>query len=181
MTARTRRSLVVEEAGALLARTPGALEALLRGLPDDWIGANEGGETWSPFDVVGHLIHGERTDWIPRVDHILTHGDSVPFPPFDRTAMFAASKGKSLEELLELFMLLRAESLHRLAGFGLKPADLARRGLHPALGPVTLGQHLASWVVHDLDHVVQIARVMARQYTGAVGPWHQYLRVLTPV
>ena len=171
----------LETAVPLLSRTPAVLRQLLLGLPAPFLAATEGEGTWNPYDVVGHLIHGERSDWIPRVDHILTHGESITFPPFDRTAMFAASKGKSLEELLELFMLLRAESLHRLAGFGLTPADLSRRGLHPSLGPVTLGQHLSSWVVHDLDHLVQIARVMARQYTGAVGPWHQYLRVLTPV
>jgi hypothetical protein len=165
----------------VLSRTPVVLRQLLLGLPASHLSATEGEGTWSAFDVVGHLIHGERTDWIPRVEHILTHGDTQPFPPFDRTAMFAASKGKTLEELLDLFMLLRAESLHRLAGFGLESADLARRGLHPALGPVTLGQHLSSWVVHDLDHLVQVARVMARQYTDAVGPWRQYLRILSPV
>ena len=171
----------LETAVPLLSRTPSVLRQQLLGLPPRFLFATEGEGTWSPFDVVGHLIHGERTDWIPRLEHILAHGDAVPFPPFDRTAMFEASKGKSLEELLEMFALLRVESLHRLAGFGLVAADYARRGLHPSLGSVTLGQHLASWVVHDLDHLVQIARVMARQYTAAVGPWQQYLRVLTPV
>lgn len=171
----------LETAVPLLSRTPAVLRQQLLGLPAPFLAATEGEGTWSPFDVVGHLIHGERTDWIPRLEHILTHGDAVPFPPFDRTAMFTASKGKTLEELLELFALLRAENLHRLESFGLTAEDYARRGLHPSLGSVTLGQHLSSWVVHDLDHVVQIARVMARQYTAAVGPWHQYLRVLTPV
>jgi hypothetical protein len=179
MTARTRRSLVVEEAAAVLARTPAALDALLRGLPDDWIGANEGGETWSPFDVVGHLIHGEKTDWMPRVRIILEHGESRPFEKFDRFAQLAASEGRSLDRLLEEFAALRDENVRQLLGLQLSEADLDKRGRHPELGGVTLRQLLATWVAHDLDHVVQISRVLARQYSDEVGPWRAYLRVIS--
>lgn len=179
MTARTRRSLVVEEAAAVLARTPGALDALLRGLPEDWIGANEGGETWSPFDVIGHLIHGEKTDWMPRVRIILEHGESRPFDKFDRFAQLAASEGRSLGSLLEEFAVLRDENVRQLLRLRLSEADLDRRGRHPELGGVTLRQLLAAWVAHDLDHVVQISRVLASQYSDEVGPWRAYLRVIS--
>lgn len=168
------------DAVPLLERTPSVLRALLRGLPEPWPSANEGGETWTPFDVVGHLIHGERTDWIPRMEHILTHGDTVPFPPFDRFAQAEASRGQSLSQLLATFAVLRADSLARLRGRQLTETDLTRTGLHPALGTVTLGNHLASWVVHDLDHLYQVARVMAVQYADAVGPWREYLRIVRP-
>ncbi len=163
---------------AILRRTPAVLDQQLRGLPVEWLQVTEGSETWSPFDVVGHLIHGERTDWIPRVEHLLRHGEAVPFPVFDRFAQFEASKGKDLSELLETFRDLRAQNLQRLEGFALTPSDLDRPGLHPELGRVTLGQHLATWVAHDLDHLMQISRVMARQYTEAVGPWRLYLRIV---
>lgn len=169
-----------DDALAVLRRTPVALEALLRDLPASWTHGTEGPGSWSPFDVVGHLIHGERTDWVPRIEHILRHGDAVPFPPFDREAMFAASKGRSLAELLETFRRLRTESLERLASLGLGEADLTRRGRHPEFGVVTMEQHLATWVAHDLDHVGQIVRVMARQYFEAVGPWRAYLSILKP-
>jgi len=162
----------------ILTRTPRVLDLLLRDLPEPWIQGTEGLETWSPFDVVGHLIHGERTDWMPRVEHLLAHGEAVPFPPFDRFAMFEASRGKTLPELLDTFAALRAGSLRRFAALQLTPADLERPGCHPEFGRVTLGQHLATWVAHDLDHLVQIARVMGRQYTAAVGPWRRYLRIL---
>ena len=161
----------------ILRRTPAVLRAFLEGLPSGWVREAEGPGTWSPFDVVGHLIHGERTDWIPRVEHVLRHGDQVPFPSFDREAMFSASQGSSLEELLANFGRLRESSLLRLAELGLTDADLSRRGLHPELGEVTLRQHLATWVAHDLSHVRQIARVMARQYSDAVGPWRRFLPV----
>ena len=162
----------------VLERTPGVLRGLLAGLPVSWTNAVEGPGTWSPFDVVGHLIHGERADWMPRVEHILRHGDAVPFPPFDREAMFAASQGRSLGELLETFDRLRAESLARLDALGLTDADVSRRGRHPDFGVVTLGQHLSTWVAHDLGHISQIVRVMARQYGDAVGPWKAYLSIL---
>lgn len=167
-----------DDALPVLRRTPGALRALLADLPDAWIRATEGPDTWSPFDVVGHLIHGERTDWVPRVEHMLRYGDTVPFPPFDRDAMVAASRGLSLRELLDTFGRSRTESLDRLAALGLTDADLARRGRHPEFGVVTMGQHLATWVAHDLGHVGQVARVMARQYAEAVGPWRVYLSIL---
>jgi DinB superfamily len=162
----------------LLRRTPGVLRALLLELPVGWTDATEGPGTWSPFDVVGHLIHGERTDWVPRVEHMLRHGDTVPFPVFDREAMFSASKGLSLGDLLDTFDRLRAESLDRLRVLGLTDADLTRRGRHPEFGVVTMGQHLSTWVAHDLGHVSQIVRVMARQYSEAVGPWKAYLSIL---
>jgi hypothetical protein len=156
------------------------LQTWLGGLPESWVRANEGPTTWSPFDIVGHLIHGERTDWMDRVEIILSQGESRPFTPFDRFAQFEASRGKSLGELLETFAQLRATNLGRLEALALKPADFARPGLHPELGRVTLGQLLATWVAHDLNHLGQIARVMGRQYTSAVGPWVEYLPMLGP-
>ena len=176
---RTRRSFVMDEAVAILARTPATLDALLRGLPDGWIMAHEGGDTWSPFDVVGHLIHGERTDWLPRVKIILEHGDARAFDTFDRYAQFAESQGRSLAGLLDEFAALRQENLRELASLGATDADLDRRGQHPGLGVVTLRQLLATWVAHDLDHVVQISRVLARQYADEVGPWRAYLRIIS--
>jgi hypothetical protein len=164
----------------VLTRTPSVLADLLADLPSSWTDAVEGPNTWSPFDVVGHLIHGERTDWVPRIEHLLRHGDAVPFPPFDREAMFAASQGRSLGELLDTFARLRSQSLERLEALGLSDADLSRCGRHPEFGVVTLGQHLATWVAHDLGHISQIVRVMARQYTHAVGPWQLYLSILRP-
>ena len=163
---------------ALLARTPAALDALLRDLPDAWTTRNEGDGTWSVFDIAGHLIFGERTDWMPRARLILAHGDSRPFEPFDRLGHVRESEGKSLPELLDTFARLRAENLDALRGLDLRPEDLARRGLHPALGPVTLGQLLAAWAAHDLTHLHQISRVMAHQQREAVGPWSAYLGVM---
>jgi hypothetical protein len=162
----------------VLERTPATLRELLSGLPDDWVRATEGPDTWSPFDVVGHLVHGERTDWVPRVEHMIEHGDAVPFPPFEMDAMFEASKGLTLDELLDTFATLRAQSLERLVALGLTDADLARKGLHPEFGTVTMAQHLSTWVAHDLGHIAQIVRVMARQYTDAVGPWRRYLSII---
>ena len=176
---RTRRPFAMDEAVAILARTPASLDALLRGLPDGWIAAHEGGETWSPFDVIGHLIHGEQTDWMPRVKIIVAHGESRAFDKFDRFAQFAHSKGRTLASLLDEFAALRKDNLRELAALGLTAADFERRGTHPELGVVTLGQLLSTWVAHDLDHVVQIARVLARQYADAVGPWRAYLRVIS--
>ena len=178
-TDRTRRAFAVEEAIAILERTPAALDALLRGLPDGWIAAHEGGETWSPFDVIGHLIHGERTDWMPRARMILQQGDARPFDTFDRLAQFAESRGRTLASLLDELAALRRESLRELAALRLTDADLDRRGRHPAFGVVTLRQLLATWVAHDLDHVMQIARVLARQYSDEVGPWRAYLRIIS--
>lgn len=178
-TDRTQRSFVLEEGIAILARTPATLDALLRGLPDGWIAAHEGGETWSPYDVIGHLIHGERTDWMPRARIILEHGEARAFDKFDRLAQVAVSEGRTLASLLDELAALRQENLRELATLGLTEADLDRRGRHPEFGIVTLRQLLATWVAHDLDHVVQISRVLARQYSEAVGPWRAYLRVIS--
>ena len=170
-----------QTARPILARTPAVLNTLLRDLPDAFVTGNEGPDTWSPFDVMGHLVHGERTDWIPRVNHLLKHRESVAFPKFDRFAQFEESKGRTLPELLDAFAELRRESLERLDALNVSPADLALTGLHPVFGQVTLGQLLATWVAHDLDHVMQISRCMARQYTEAVGPWYEYLRIVKPI
>ena len=178
-TNRTRRSFVTEEAVAMLARTPATLDALLRGLPDGWIVAHAGGDTWSPVDIIGHLIHGERTDWIPRARIVLEHGEARAFDTFDRFAQLAVSEGRTLASLLDEFATLRQKNLRELAALHLTDADLDRRGRHPELGPVTLRQRLATWVAHDLDHVVQISRVLARQYSDEVGPWRAYLRVVS--
>ncbi|HTK95655.1 MAG TPA: DinB family protein [Terriglobales bacterium] len=163
---------------ALLARTPAALNALLRDLPDSWTRRNEGEKTWSAYDIVGHLIHGEKTDWIPRARRILHSGESVPFDKFDREAQFRDSEGKTLPALLDEFARLRAENLALLRGMKLQPADLAKRGMHPALGSVTLSELLAGWPVHDLTHLHQLSRVMAHQYRDSIGPWPRYMGVL---
>ncbi len=169
----------LEHALEVLRRTPATLNTLLRGLSDTWILANEGPETWSPFDVIGHLIHGEETDWRPRLKIILEHGESRPFEPFDRVAFFEKSKGKTLNELLDIFAVLRAKNLQTLEAYNLKPSAFDLKGRHPALGAVTLRQLLASWVVHDLGHIRQVVRVMAKQYKEEVGPWQGYLSILS--
>ena len=178
-TSRTRRPFAVDEAIAILSRTPATLDAQLRGLPASWFTGHEGGETWSPFDVIGHLIHGEQTDWMPRARIILEHGDARAFDKFDRFAQFEHSRGRTLPSLLDEFAAARAENVRSLAALQLTDADLDRRGLHPELGGVTLRQLLATWVAHDLDHVVQISRVLARQYSDEVGPWRAYLRIIS--
>lgn len=177
-TTRTRRLFVMDEAVAILARTPATLDALLRDLPAGWVSAHEGGDTWSPFDVVGHLLHCERADWMPRVRTILESGESRTFDPLDRFAQFSSSQGRTLASLLDEFAAARSRSLHDLAELRLVASDLDRRGRHPQLGVVTLRQLLSTWVAHDLDHVVQISRVMARQYSDEVGPWSAYLRII---
>lgn len=163
---------------SLLARTPPVLNALLRDLPEGWTLSNEGENTWSPFDVVGHLIHAERTDWLPRAKMILQFGETRAFEPFDRLAQVRESQGKSLAQLLDEFARLRSESLIELEALNLRPEDLDRRGRHPSLGQVTLSQLLATWVTHDLTHLHQISRTMAHQYRETVGPWSGYLGVL---
>ncbi len=170
----------LDRAVAVLTRTPAALTTLLSGLPDEWIYRNEGEGTWSPFDVIGHLIHGERTDWMPRVRMILQSGEAQTFLPFDRFAMFDESKGRSLDELLATFAELRQQNLRELKALELTADDLERTGMHPGLGRVSLSELLASWVAHDLGHIVQIARTMGRQYEAAVGPWTAYLSVVQP-
>jgi hypothetical protein len=166
------------EAVAVLTRTPASLDALLRGLPNIWTRNNEGKDSWSAFDIVGHLIVGERTDWMPRVRIILENGEARPFDPFDRFAQLNQSQGKSLEQLLDDFARLRKENLAALRALNLQPEDLTRRGRHPALGMVTLSELLATWAVHDLTHLHQLSRVMAHQYRDAVGPWGAYVGVL---
>jgi hypothetical protein len=163
---------------AVLERTPYTLRAMLAGLPTTWTDGTEGPETWSPYDIVGHLIHGERSDWIPRAQIILARGPNRRFTPFDRFAQFRESQGKTLAELLDDLERLRAENLATLAGWQLTDAQLVLEGEHPALGPVTLRQLLATWVAHDLGHVAQTARVMAKQYREAIGPWRAYLPVM---
>ena len=166
------------ETTALLSRTPATLNTLLRGLPESWTQSNEGPGTWSAFDIVGHLIHGEHTDWIPRARVILSDAEDRTFEPFDRFAQIKLSQGKSLAQLLDEFARLRQESLVALEGFHLQPKDLERRGRHPALGLVTLSELLATWAAHDLTHLHQLSRVMATQYREAVGPWSAFLGVL---
>ena len=168
----------LQETIALLSRTPSSLNALLRDLPQSWAVGSEGPKTWSPFDIVGHLIHGERTDWMPRVRMILEQGDSRAFDPFDRLAQERESLGKSLPQLLDEFAQLRSENLDALRSMNLRPEEFSRRGRHPALGVVTLSELLATWAVHDLTHLHQLSRVLAYQYKEVVGPWSAYLGVL---
>lgn len=162
---------------ALLQRTPAMLTAWLGELPEPWLRCAEGPDTWNARDVLGHLIEAERHDWLPRVRHLLQHGDALAFPPFDRFAQQRQAE-RTTPQLLAEFAASRAQSLAELAALPLRPADLERRGRHPEFGIVTLGQHLATWVAHDLTHVTQIARVMARRLATDVGPWRAYLRVV---
>ena len=169
----------LEESLAILTRTPATFDTLLRELPDAWTAATEGPGTWSPYAVIGHLIHGERTDWMPRLKIILEHGVDRPFEPFDREAQFSQSTGKSLSTLLDEFSALRLENLEELRALDLQPAQLEKKGMHPALGPVTVRQLLATWTAHDLAHILQVSRVMARRYKYEVGPWAEYSSVLS--
>lgn len=162
----------------ILERTPNVLQTLLQDLSENWTNHTEGPDTWSPYDVIGHLIHGEKTDWIPRMEIILSGDQAKEFTRFDRFAQFENSKGKSLQELLDEFKMLRKENLQKLKSKNISETDLDKTGIHPAFGEVSLKQLLATWVVHDLNHIVQISRVMAKQYKVAVGPWIEYLGVL---
>jgi hypothetical protein len=162
----------------ILERTPRVLRSMLEGVSAEWIDATEGPDTWSPYVIVGHLIHGERTDWIPRAKIIREQGDDRRFTPFDRFAQFRESEGKSLTDLLDEFEKLRAENVVTLSSWKLTDEQLALEGEHPAFGSVTLRQLLATWVAHDLGHIAQAARVMAKQYREAVGPWREYLPVM---
>lgn len=168
----------LDKAYQILEKTPLVLETLLTGLSDDWTMNNEGPDTFSPYDVIGHLIHGEKTDWKARAMMILEHGESTTFVPYDRFAQFAHSKGKSLQQLLAELKELRARNLQWLRSLQLKSADLNKTGMHPDLGRVTLKQLLSTWVAHDLAHIAQVARVMAKQYKEAIGPWVEYLRIM---
>ncbi|MEO9871262.1 DinB family protein [Ekhidna sp.] len=162
----------------ILERTPVVIKGLLSGISTDWTSSNEGENTWSPFDIVGHLVHGEEVDWLPRTKIILQHGNSQPFEPFDRFAQFEKSKGKSLNQLLDEFEQLRTANLKELRVLNIMDDDLSKTGMHPGLGKITLQNLLSSWTVHDLGHIVQISRVLAKQYTSEVGPWTQYMAVL---
>lgn len=168
----------LDDAISVLTRTPSVLREMLQGLPSEWIKGNEGENTWSPYDVLGHLIHGERTDWIVRAKTILKEGEEKAFKPFDRFAQFTESQGKSLEELLDIFESLRQENIQILKEMKLNQQDLTKTGTHPELGKVQLKELLATWVAHDLDHIVQISRTMAKQYKEEVGPWCKYLSVM---
>lgn len=162
----------------ILERTPRTLRTLLEDLPAEWTHASEGPQTWSAFDILGHLIHGERTDWIPRARIILAQGTNRRFTPFDRFAQFDASRGKTVADLLDDFEGEREASLETLAAWRLSDEQLALQGEHPAFGLVSLRQLLATWVAHDLGHIAQLSRVMAKQYREAVGPWRAYLSVM---
>ena len=168
-----------EQAVEILCRTPATLTVMLRGLPEAWTTSTEGPGTWSAYDIVGHLLHGEEADWIERTHIILEHGEQRPFDSFNRTAMFEKYRGFSLDQLLAAFEQARAKTLATLSEMQITPEKLALKGTHPAQGTVTLGQLLAAWVVHDLNHIGQIVEVMARQYGEAVGPWRAYLAILT--
>lgn len=162
----------------ILERTPQVLSTLLNGISDDWIFNNEGGESWSPYDVIGHLIHGEKTDWLMRTTIILSDKTDKTFAPFDRFAQFEESKGKNLSQLLDDFQRLRNQNLAELKSKNITPEDLLKTGIHPSFGNVTLEHLLATWVAHDLGHIAQIARVMAKQYKDEVGPWREFLPIL---
>ena len=162
----------------ILERTPAVLRSLLGGLHDDWIMNNEGPETFSPYDVIGHLIHGEKTDWTVRTKVILESGINKPFEPYDRFAQYEESKGKTLTQLFDEFDKLRKNNLNWIKSLNLTKDDLDKEGMHPVLGEVTLRNLLATWVVHDLTHIAQITRVMAKQYKEEIGPWPQFFRIL---
>ena len=163
---------------ALLSRTPGALDALLRDLPDSWTMRNEGEKTWSAYGIVDHLIHCEIDDWMPRARRILADGETKPFDPFDRSGHLKLVAGKTLPQLLDEFARRRAENLDELRSWNVSAADLEKRGRHPALGPVTLSELLATWAAHDLNHLHQMARIMAHQYREEAGPFRAYLGVM---
>lgn len=171
-------AVFLEESIAVLERTPAALNAMLHGLPDVWVTANEGPGTWSSYDVLGHLVHCEKADWMPRLRIILEFGPSRPFDPLDREAQFKEQTPKSFPTLLDEFSVLREQSLDHLRALDLQPAQLALTGTHPSLGTVTLRQLLSAWTVHDLTHIAQITRVIAKRYKEEVGPWSEHLSVL---
>ena len=162
----------------ILEQTPQVLSQLLSNLSTEWTSNNEGGQTWSPFDVIGHLIHGDKTDWLNRVEIILSNSTDKRFDSFDRFAQFESSKGKTVLQLLDEFKQIRAENLSRLKQLNISNEDLSKIGIHPVFGEVKLSQLLSTWVVHDLDHISQISRVMATQYKTEVGPWIEFLKIL---
>lgn len=171
-------NFTLEKSIEILERTPGVLTALLQNISAEWTSRNEGGQTWSVYDIIGHLIHGEKTDWIPRADIILSKKTDKNFEPFDRFAQLEESKGKSLTQLLDEFSIVRKKNIEYLRSKKLTSKNLEEKGIHPAFGEVTLSQLLSTWVVHDLNHIAQVSRVMAKQYKAEVGPWIEYLRIL---
>jgi hypothetical protein len=171
-------NFTIDKSIQILERTPDVLIALLDGLAGEWTSQNEGPDTWSAYDIVGHFIHGENTDWIPRTQIILSSNEDKSFESFDRFAQFENSKGKSLHELLVEFKTLRRKNLLILKSLMIDEENLNATGIHPEFGEVTLHQHLATWVVHDLNHIYQISRVMAKHYAADVGPWTEYLKIL---
>ncbi len=168
----------LEKSIQILERTPDVLHTMLLNLSDDWTNRNEGEGTWSVYDIIGHLIHGEKTDWMPRAEIILSEKADKNFQPFDRFAQFEESKEQSLTQLLEKFKTLRKGNIDRLRSKNITERKLESKGVHPAFGEVTLSQLLSTWVVHDLNHIAQISRVMAKQYKAEVGPWVEYLGIL---
>ncbi|MES2795243.1 MAG: DinB family protein [Bacteroidota bacterium] len=168
----------LEKSLEILERTPNVLITMLTGISTDWTSMNEGGETWTVFDVIGHLIHGEKTDWVPRAELILSENTDKTFEAFDRFAQFENSKGKTLDQLLNEFKILRESNLEQIISKKLTDNDWEEQGIHPAFGAVSLSQLLSTWVVHDLNHIAQINRIMAKQYKTEVGPWIEYLRIL---
>jgi hypothetical protein len=170
--------LSIDDAVSVLARTPRALRGLLDGMPDAWTRFSPAEGSWSAYDIVGHLIYGEETDWMPRIELILEQGAARPFVPFDREAMFDESAGKTVEMLLDRFEQLRSKNLDDLRALGLGDTQLALEGLHPGLGRVTMAQLLAAWAVHDLGHLAQAAEAMAKRYRTDIGPWRAYLPVV---
>lgn len=169
----------LEQAYELLGRTASVLRSQLSGLDEEWLLNNEGPDTFSPYDVLGHLVHGERTDWMVRTRHLLAHGTAVPFEPYDRFAQYRESEGKTAAMLLDEFEALRIVNIAALQALSLTEADLDKKGMHPSLGEVTLRNMLATWVVHDLTHIAQVTRVMAKQYKEEMGPWPEYFRILS--
>lgn len=168
----------IEKSIEILERTPDALTALLQGLSPEWTTANEGGESWSVYDIIGHLVYGEKANWVTRMELILSDQPDKTFTPFNRLAQFEESKGKTLEDLLQEFKTVREQNIAHLRSKQLTEDDLAKKGIHPTFGEVTLAQLLATWAVHDLSHTAQISRVMGKQYKEAVGPWVEFLRIL---
>lgn len=168
----------LEKAIEILERTPKVLSSLLEGISMEWASKNEGLDTWSPYDVIGHLVHGEKTDWMPRLEIVLTDGINKTFEPYDRFAQFKMSQGKDLSQLLSEFESLRDQNLKTLRSKNLTPKDLTRTAIHPSLGTINLKNMLAAWVIHDLGHIAQVSRVMAKQYKNEIGPWTQYLTIV---
>ena len=168
----------IQHAICILEKTPMVLRTMLSNLDSTWTHTNEGGDSWSPYDVIGHLVHGEKADWMPRLEIMLQNGSVQTFEPYDRFAQIEMSKGKSLAELLDAFELLRKENLNTLRSKNISEVDLMRKAIHPSLGKITLAQMLSAWVVHDQGHIAQVSRVLAKNYTEAVGPWTKYLTIL---